>query len=89
MHGGVTFSNNEHEQLPRGWWWVGFDCAHAGDVIPAMEAISAKIVADRPDLAWMSKVEHYPAVYRTEAFVRSECESLAEQAHQVEIPCGD
>lgn len=44
VHGGVTYAGGLPNLLlgcpaiPRtaGWWWVGFDCAHAGDVMPAM-----------------------------------------------------
>lgn len=30
-HGGLTFSGSFEE----GDWWIGFDCAHAGDIQPA------------------------------------------------------
>ena len=32
VHGGLTFS----ERDSNGYWWVGFDCAHAGDYSPGM-----------------------------------------------------
>ena len=28
---------------PKDAWWIGFDCAHAGDTIPAMPGISDKM----------------------------------------------
>jgi len=33
VHGGITFSNwgRFHEYLENGYYWLGFDCAHAGD----------------------------------------------------------
>lgn len=31
-HGGVTFA----EPAPDGLWWVGFDCARASDITPAL-----------------------------------------------------
>ena len=41
IHGGLTFSQHEtdrEEPYPHDTgqdiWWVGFDCAHAGDMIP-------------------------------------------------------
>lgn len=55
VHGGVTFA---------GWleradtWFVGFDCAHADDLVP-------KITKS--------------GIYRDEAYVTEQCESLARQ----------
>jgi hypothetical protein len=47
-HHGLTFSDTFEEvkdrlELPdelRKLWWLGFDCAHFGDVMPAMEAFT-------------------------------------------------
>lgn len=62
VHGGLTYSNKDRvfEDL----WQVGFDCAHAGDLIPMM----AKII-DLPD-----------DTYRDINFVKNEIRNLAEQA---------
>ena len=30
VHGGITYSRMEDDR-----WWIGFDCAHAGDIVPA------------------------------------------------------
>lgn len=30
VHGGLTYSEHDDDGL----WWVGFDCAHAGDLVP-------------------------------------------------------
>lgn len=46
-------------------WWIGFDCAHAGDVVPAFGGVQSGF-----------KGWHY----RDVAFVRAECEELARQA---------
>ena len=40
VHGGITFAHatitiRDHV-VPTGYWWFGFDCAHAGDTIPDM-----------------------------------------------------
>lgn len=36
-HGGLTFSREgDGEYFPEGYWWLGFDCAHAWDVVPHM-----------------------------------------------------
>ncbi len=51
VHGGLTYSGKSHGHLrhgPRGALWVlGFDCAHAGDFIPRIEA-TLREVRDLP-----------------------------------------
>lgn len=60
VHGGLTWA----EDCPgggspgNGLWWLGFDCAHAGDNCPNYNG---------------------RGVYRDAAFVRVECEGLAQQ----------
>jgi len=36
VHGGLTFSRegNRDTSWPQGYWWLGFDCAHAFDIVP-------------------------------------------------------
>ena len=34
VHGGITFSGTKSDYP--GFWFIGFDCAHSGDVIPGM-----------------------------------------------------
>lgn len=35
VHGGLTWSSNRcGRHQPDGRWWLGFDCAHAGDLVP-------------------------------------------------------
>lgn len=36
VHGGVTFAGHDKDDKDDGVWWIGFDCAHAFDVIPYM-----------------------------------------------------
>lgn len=37
VHGGLTYSEmGTGKYLPRGYWWFGFDCAHAWDIVPKM-----------------------------------------------------
>ena len=33
-HGGITFNGKFHDSK---LWWLGFDCAHLGDVCPGMQ----------------------------------------------------
>lgn len=68
-HGGITFTNDHPggDETKDGWWF-GFDCAHAGDLIPG-------------HLRFGSARPH--ETYRDEAYVRAECESLAKQLVRV------
>jgi hypothetical protein len=58
-------------------WWLGFDCGHGFDVMP----FTRKMHADRGrDLAAMLETESACRMqYRDVAYVRAECERLAEQ----------
>lgn len=64
VHGGLTYSG---ERAPsseiKGLWWLGFDCAHAGDLSP--EYGTRGFARD--------------GVYRNIAYVEAECASLAKQ----------
>jgi hypothetical protein len=79
IHGGVTFAQGceplgklgEHRVChtpapdePDHLWWLGFDCAHAGDYIPGQ---SGRYRRDYD-------------TYKTLSFVRGECARLARQA---------
>jgi hypothetical protein len=90
VHGGLTFSDFCDEDVsedgigichipepgePARLWWVGFDCGHAGDMSPAMDArIRAR------DRLFSS---HGWETYRTLDYVRAECAELASQAAEV------
>lgn len=44
VHGGLTWSADHlPNQQPDGLWWVGFDTAHAGDVVPGYDALPLEI----------------------------------------------
>jgi hypothetical protein len=64
VHGGLSFTA---EKAPSseisGLWWIGFDCAHAGDYSPSYGT-----------RGFMSD-----GVYRNLAYVEAECRSLAKQ----------
>lgn len=37
VHGGITYGGRiEGAYLPGAAWWLGFDCAHAGDMMPGL-----------------------------------------------------
>jgi hypothetical protein len=38
VHGGLTWVENHLPTMETdGYWWIGFDTAHAGDLVPALE----------------------------------------------------
>lgn len=83
VHGGVTFAGGCQEGYPadRGVchvpapgrpdnvWWFGFDCAHAGDLVPSMEAFYTE----------HGLGSDWACFYRSLRFVRSEVARLAAQ----------
>lgn len=86
VHGSLTFSgfcqegDDEAHTIchapgpgePDRVWWLGFDCGHAWDIAPAMEA------RDR-ERHW--EPIHMPGTsYKPVAYVKAECARLAEQA---------
>jgi hypothetical protein len=78
VHGGLTYADACQGEVchmpapgePDGVWWLGFDCAHAFDVMPAMTAL-LKTIGHGHDLG---------GTYRDLDYVKAECESLAAQA---------
>lgn len=63
VHGGITFSGVLDEGMV-GYWYFGFDCAHAGDLVPGTGSL----------------IRHNPSgVYRDELYVMAEIENLAAQ----------
>lgn len=93
-HGGLTYSAACHDDIchvpkagePDDVWWLGFDCAHFLDVSPGLDAFMEKTLPDH-----LKPRRHLPETlgaldeswtprYRTVAYVRAQCEALAEQA---------
>lgn len=70
VHGGLTFCAFDEPSDPRASsdaYWLGFDCAHAGD-------------AQDLSLPWKVVMDHPGDTIRTQEYVESECRSLCEQA---------
>ena len=75
VHGGITYTHQCEGRIchvpepgePDDIWWLGFDCAHAGDLTLAMFKFG--------EMAFISS----RARYRDIAYVRAECEKLAAQ----------
>lgn len=71
VHGGLTFAHKgDGNEWEKGYWWIGFDCAHAWDLVP--------LVFDQLD----REPREYE-IYRNFAYVRAELKSLAEQLAKV------
>jgi hypothetical protein len=72
VHGGITFSEADipcDAPGPDNAWWLGFDCAHAGDAPdPCLQSNEALWGLYRHDTV------------RTQEYVEHECRSLCEQA---------
>jgi hypothetical protein len=74
VHGGLTYGSKccchvPEPGEPADVWWLGFDCAHAGDEVPGMVALmSCGVEFDRTG-----------DEYRDVAYVRGEVEGLAAQ----------
>ena len=104
VHGGLTFAKPASETLFPGTqaaWYVGFDCAHAGDLVPGTARYRD------PEVGLLGLMEGITGdsrlaigggeVLRDETFVRGEIAKLVEQAraagygleHLPAIPLGD
>ena len=70
-------------------WWFGFDCAHAGDLMPGHRSILREI--GMPEPSWASLAgSGYHEVYRTVAYVEGQCAMLAFQLQAITLlalPC--
>jgi hypothetical protein len=81
-HGGLTYAERCAGHIchvpapgePDDVWWLGFDCAHAGDACPS--SMAWNISRGRPALAF------YDGHYKSVGYVRAETERLAVQARR-------
>ena len=64
-HGGLTYSSHRDDET----WWLGFDCLHAGDLVPWFNLSEASLV--------MVEALARDEAYRTLPFVCGECTALA------------
>lgn len=85
VHGGLTYAEKcagaichipapgESDDV----WWLGFDCAHSGDLSPGGVVRDAMLGLD-----WSSGNE----IYARESYVRRQTEGLARQAAEAATP---
>ena len=90
-HGGITFTDGCQESEdghgichvpepgePADVWWIGFDCAHGYDVMPALESTMRE--AGMPNHLRMEATEFWPAsTYKDVEYVTNQCKDLAGQ----------
>lgn len=58
-------------------WWLGFDCAHSGDLSPSDY--------QRPDYVQKVSTAPWPTSYKSLAYVKNECSKLASQLAQMVV----
>jgi len=86
VHGGLTYAAQWEGEGDL--WWFGFDCCHAFDLVPGLEAIKREL--PRLPFPKVAIPPEYRDVYRDESYVRGEVESLARQLARlvvkIEVP---
>jgi len=99
VHGGLTYSDKCnghicHEPKPGqsdNIWWLGFDCAHACDVSPAMLEVRtlARKTGFKSPLGLsdeqIDEMYEQMETYKNIAYVTEECKNLAEQCKAKEL----
>lgn len=71
VHGGLTYAGPGFNEAFLGdFWWLGFDCAHWGDYIPALPQTAAPGLENIRNLDYIIK----------------ECQTLGEQLESVLMP---
>ena len=80
VHGGLIYSrHSSYHKMSRGYW-IGFDCAHAWDLVPGMSAFLRSLSKISGDS--LSAFER-DSVYRDFAYVKAEVTSLARQVAEI------
>jgi len=81
VHGGLTYSDKCtgsvcHTPEPGRTddiWWLGFDCAHSGDLVPKFSLFRHQLGESR----------FYDEAYRTKEYVIAEVKKLADQIGEI------
>jgi hypothetical protein len=95
VHGGLTYAASCQEDAdeatsichvvepgrPDNIWWFGFDCGHAFDVMPGMDAAYKRFGV--PSIRETLAIPGMKDSYRDVPYVRAECARLARQLNEV------
>ncbi len=71
-----------HAGAPNAWFF-GFDCSHAGDYSPRLEADMNRIMPDRPKHPW--GIAGHMDTYKTVDYVRQQVIELARQLGEIKV----
>ncbi len=87
VHGGVNYANHRDDGDPD-LWWFGFDCGHAGDLVPAMlgqpnPVMDALLNTLPKEVRGSIRGQMARVVYRDQQYVVGECQSLAAQLQAI------
>lgn len=78
VHGGLTWGDDHAPDSDIvGLWWFGFDCAHAGDLMPYRGMPDERAILGL--YSAFAETANSPDVYRDAAYVREQTQQLADQ----------
>lgn len=96
VHGGLTYAGPGQNEFSKEWWF-GFDCGHAFDLSPGMEALTHRLhIEQGTTKEWERRMAQFKELqakfgqqdtYRTIDYVRTECTELARQLKALEVDC--
>lgn len=77
VHGGLTFADEgDGSWRPKGYWWLGFDCGHAWDLVPQILELEETVFGS-------GIMSEFP--YRDFTYVKKQVERLADQLATLEF----
>jgi len=90
VHGGITWASHSDQDLCfsnmcegiDSFWWIGFDCGHAGDLIPGIYNSRKENISNMKNPSKEFELS-FLGTYRDIEYVKSQVESLAEQLDKV------
>lgn len=81
VHGGLTFGKLFDDNT----FWIGFDCAHSGDLIPSMtdirKSINEDLIKKHPNIDF-SQIRCFNSDYKTWDYVLEQVKHLADQVNE-------
>lgn len=83
--GGITFSDCYGD-----FWKIGFDCAHAGDIVPSVIHLRKKSMPEYMESLFKTRLQFFPTpTYKNISFCVKQCKLLAKQLDNIKKvqPC--